>query len=185
VRWPIFVLIAFLDIPSLAWAEPDQSPESLERPGLTLLRPQARALEDDPRDLYDVEHYRLDLRVEPDSSKVGGTVEIALLALDNLGSVVIDMREALTLLSSVSRRGPAVPTRLPEGQLRLDLSESLSAGERDTLTLVYRGTPGQVYFSNFQFFGFTACGCTEFRPSAGFPDPDGQHPGGLCRKSWG
>lgn len=185
MRWPIVVLIASLGIPSVAWAEPDLSPQSLERPDLTLLRPRSTALEDDPRDLYDVEHYRLDLRVEPDSSKVGGTVEIALLALDNLGSVVIDMREALTLLSSVSRRGPAVPNRLPDGQVRLDLSESLSAGERDTLTLVYRGTPGQVYFSNFQFFGRHGSGANEFPIVASLSEPDRAHTWWPCKDKLG
>jgi len=156
-------------------------PPSFERPEVTLLRAPLAPGETDPRDLYDVEHYRLDLTILPDSGRVGGTIELALKATDDLSTVVVDMASNLELLASLSRRGPAIPTRLSDGQIQLELAEPLSPGERDTLSLTYRGAPGPIYFGGFNFFTHHGSGDAAFPLVASLSEPDRAHTWWPCK----
>ncbi|MFN8549645.1 MAG: M1 family aminopeptidase, partial [Candidatus Eisenbacteria bacterium] len=180
----LIVLLAMGATSRPLWADEVEKPLplSFERPEVTLLRAPLASGDTDPRDLYDVEHYRLDLTVLPDSGRIAGTIDIALQAIEDLSTVVIDMTDNLELLSSVSRRGPAIPTRLAGGQVRLELAEPLSPGERDTLSLTYRGAPGPIYFGGFNFFGHHGSGDTAFPLVASLSEPDRAHTWWPCKE---
>ncbi len=175
---------AFAITPTRAQEEKPVEP-SFERPDVGLLRPPLARGAEDPRDLYDVEHVRLDLDIRVESDSILGTVAIAFEATSDLSNLVIDMGENLELLSSVTKRGPAVPTRLTGGQVSLELPETMSAGERDTLTVAYRGKPGTAYFSNFRFFGKHGRDATEFPIVASLSEPDRAHTWWPCKDKLG
>lgn len=120
-----------------------------------LLPTLALAAQEDPRAAYDVEAYRLDLRIDPAAREVAGTVSIELtVTVEELGRVVLDLSSELEVERTLFARGPLVEDGAARGEtiyhehaddrLECHLPHSVEDGGRVTLAVRYRGHPGRV-----------------------------------------
>ena len=104
---------------------------------------------DDPRNDYDVEHAFLDLTVIPDSTKIRGRVTIALKALVDLDTVVLDASPALLISGVQSGDDPAPFSAFGSEQISINLPRTLAPGERETLSIRYTAYPQAIGDAEF------------------------------------
>lgn len=112
---------------------------------------------------FDVLHYELDLRVTPDSSWVGGTVRARLVALEALGSVVLDLLDNMVVedvrydgaAAAWTHEGDTLAVAVPGG--------ALAPGDSATVAVDYHGFPVRE--------GFVGYRVTVFNDDDFFPDP--------------
>jgi hypothetical protein len=89
---------------------------------------------------YDVEHYLVELAVDPASNTLEGEVAITASATADLDVLHLDLL-GLTV-DSVAVDAAAAPFRREEGELIVDPAALLPAGEGFTVAVAYHGTPG-------------------------------------------
>ncbi len=110
---------------------------------------------DDPRSAYDVQVYRLDLNVDPDSRRIEGRVWVELSVLkEGLGTIRLDCDQGLALEAvrlhpgplpkEGAASGPVLPTRRVEAFLDCELPAPARAGQRLCLAITYSGSPGPI-----------------------------------------
>lgn len=116
----------------------------------------------DLRELYDVQAYRLDLRVEPEEKRLSGTVVVeAVVTGKQLEVVQLDMNPKLhadganlvaAQLSSRSELGGA-PLELSHenAELEVELPQPLGKGSTFRLAIRYSGSPRGRGFSGFHW----------------------------------
>ena len=88
---------------------------------------------------YDVEHYLVDLAVDPVANTVEGEVALTAAATTGLDTFHLDLL-GLTV-DSVAVDGAAAGFRRDEGELIIDPAGLLPAGEGFVVTVAYHGTP--------------------------------------------
>jgi aminopeptidase N len=88
---------------------------------------------------YDVEHYLLDLTVDPEADTLQGGVSITASATEDLDSFHLDFL-GLTI-DALTVDGIATPFSRDGGELIVDPSALLPAGEEFTVEVDYHGTP--------------------------------------------
>jgi aminopeptidase N len=96
---------------------------------------------------YDVEHYLVELMVDPRANTLDGRVVATATAAADLEAFHLDL-VGLTV-DSVTVDGAAAPFARQEGELVVDPVELLPAGEAFTVTVDYHGTP-----TNLDTLGF-------------------------------
>lgn len=123
----------------------------------------ADARQVDPRDLYDVKTYRLDLRVDPQQEVLSGTVVMeAEVKSDDFKALVLDMKQVLEVqdvrllegeLEAVGAiRGRSLPYDHRDDALTCELPEALAKGETLAVAVTYSGKPkAENGFSGFHW----------------------------------
>jgi aminopeptidase N len=93
-----------------------------------------------PQQTVDVKHYRLQIRLDPASTAIAGTVTIEGEAVAQTSAVNIDAQDNLTI-DAVRLDGAAVEFRRRKDFINLDFPESLAAGRKFAIAIDYHGTP--------------------------------------------
>jgi aminopeptidase N len=93
-----------------------------------------------PQQTVDVKHYRLQIRLDPVSTALAGTVTIEGEVVTPTSSISIDAQDNL-IIDAVRLDGAAFDFRRRKDLIRLDFSESLAAGKRFAIAVDYHGTP--------------------------------------------
>jgi aminopeptidase N len=96
---------------------------------------------------YDVEHYLVDLAVDPATNTVAGEVVITAVATADLEDFHLDLL-GLTV-DSVAVDGAAAGFTREEAELIVDPAATLTAGEGFAVTVSYHGTPQTLYTLGF------------------------------------
>jgi aminopeptidase N len=96
---------------------------------------------------YDVEHYLIDLTVDPEANSIDGLVEISAAATDDLDTLNLDFL-GLTVDAVTVDGTPAGFTR-QDAELVVDPEPRLPAGEGFVVAVAYHGTP-----ENLRTIGF-------------------------------
>jgi aminopeptidase N len=89
---------------------------------------------------FDVRHYALDLKVMPSTRSIDGTLAATVEATEALSAIVLDLDPRLTVHGAVLDGEDLEVTR-EEDRVRIALPQTLSAGERATVTVAYGGEP--------------------------------------------
>ncbi len=117
----------------------------------------------DPRADYDVQAYRLDLAVDPDTKTLSGTVAVALtVTRDGLDEIVLDLKPGFDvtrvdlLLDPFDATGILAGTKTAfeheKSLLRCSLAGPAKAGESVSLAVTYSGKPvARDSFSGFHW----------------------------------
>ena len=111
--------------------------------------------QEDPREAYDAEAYRLDVRLEPERRRIEGTVSIELVVLEEqLERVRLDMVDDLKVERVLYARGPLLERGPARGKvlfhthedayLDCHLPHPLPRGKRITVAVTYSGNPGEL-----------------------------------------
>lgn len=99
----------------------------------------------------DVSYYRLELRVEPQTSSIGGAVDLVAASLvDSLASVTLDLNSTMTIDSVRQQASPLSLTRFPSS-FTVQLARPYRRGEVFSLRVYYHGTPAATGFGSFVF----------------------------------
>jgi aminopeptidase N len=96
---------------------------------------------------YDVEHYLLDLQVDPDANTIAGEATITATATADLDRFHLDLL-GLTV-DEVMVEGSPAPFSREGGELIVDPAPLLPAGEGFTVAVAYHGTPQLLYTIGF------------------------------------
>jgi aminopeptidase N len=128
----------------------------------------SRVVAADPRDLYNVDRYELEVRIRPEEGLVDGQVSIMLRALDALPRVVLDLASTLVADSAWTAKGPATIERVTDRQIRITLPRPVLKDDPETLVVRYSGLPTSV--PGLPFFALH----DEARPVAQSPAARGQ-----------
>ncbi len=96
---------------------------------------------------YDVDHYLIDLTVNPDANTIDGLAQISAAATTDLDTLNLDFL-GLTVDAVTVEGAPAAFTR-QDGELVVDPEPRLPAGEGFVVTVAYHGTP-----ENLRTIGF-------------------------------
>jgi aminopeptidase N len=92
---------------------------------------------------YDVNHYNLDLRYDPATGRLSGTVTIIATATEALTRFDLDLRRQLTV-SAVTVNGAAAPYAQPADlvqELVITPAQPFAAGGGFTVAVSYAGVP--------------------------------------------
>jgi aminopeptidase N len=90
---------------------------------------------------YDVQHYRLDLRYQPDSDRLDGVATLSVVATIPLDRFNLDLGPLTVERLTVDGR-PARWQRKRPGELEIAPTRRLAAGRPFTVVVTYSGTPG-------------------------------------------
>ena len=112
----------------------------------------AAALQEDPRDHYDVLHIDLTIRIDPDTETIAGRAAIRLRVEIGLATVLLDLGETLEADSVACEGAPCTFTRPAPDQLEIGLPAFLEEGDSATIFVAYHGTPGPAFFTGFEFY---------------------------------
>ena len=115
----------------------------------------ALAFQEDLREVYDVEAYRLDLRIDPTTQRIGGTVsievrllepDVKLLRFDLAEGLVVDraLFDRGRLLEQGPARGKVVFFEHEGDVLDCHLPRAVAPGKRVTLAVTYSGAPREL-----------------------------------------
>ena len=146
-----FLLIAsFINAQDPALADSEMKKEAFRR----LYKSQASFYPGDTK--YDVKYYKLNLTITANPNNVSGTVTItAASKMDNLGSLFLDLKSALTV-TSVRSEGQNLAFTRTNDRVNIILSKSYMSGEQFTLEVTYTGAPtagsGMISSASFSFF---------------------------------
>ncbi len=91
---------------------------------------------------YDVEHYTLDLAVEPAQNTISGTATIRIQALQGLDAFYLDYQGPG--VGSLSVDGAPAQHSQSGSKLRVELPQPVAAGQVFTATVAYAGAPQPV-----------------------------------------
>jgi aminopeptidase N len=91
---------------------------------------------------YDVQHYALDLRWEPDGDRLDGTAVVTLVPDEELASFSLDL-EGLAV-SSVAVDGDDATWEQTDRDLIISPHEPVAEGEEAEVEVVYGGSPGPI-----------------------------------------
>lgn len=89
---------------------------------------------------YDVQHYRLELELFPEKRTLSGTQAVTVQALEELGTLELDLDPRLTV-DGASRDGQELSVVRDGGKVRISLAAPVAAGEEATIRLRYSGAP--------------------------------------------
>lgn len=98
----------------------------------------------------DVKYYKLDLNLTINPGNINGVISItAKSTINNLTSVILDLRSALTV-SSITCNGNNLTFTHANDKITVTLNKAYSNGEQFTLLITYGGTPtaGGGFISN-------------------------------------
>jgi aminopeptidase N len=96
---------------------------------------------------YDVEHYLIDLTVDPDANTIDGLAQISAAATADLDTLNLDLL-GLTVDAVTVDGAPAGFTR-QDAELVVDPEPLLPAGEGFVVTVTYHGTPETLFTIGF------------------------------------
>lgn len=100
---------------------------------------------------YDLNYHRLEWKIDPAVRYISGSVTSYFKpTADNFQSIHFDFSEALNVTSVFYHGMPLTVTTLPDDVIQIDLPAPLSAGQLDSLTVVYEGTPTSSGFGSFE-----------------------------------
>ena len=91
---------------------------------------------------YDVEHYRLQIRYEPDSDRLTGVASISARATQALSRFNLDL-DGLTV-TSVGVDGCSASWSHEAGELSIDLARGIQKGDRFEAVVEYGGVPQPI-----------------------------------------
>ena len=142
----LFILLAFLLLSSCAITRfpefgkvpknPGNYPKFTERDYLIGMLNEDRAG-------YDVTFYDLDLLLDPDNKKLGGTVNIHFKALAELDKIRIDLYKNLDI-SSLKMSGQEIPFSRNDRAVIASLPDSLVIGQDYIIIVEYDGKPASA-----------------------------------------
>ena len=90
---------------------------------------------------YDLRYQRLDLTINPAVNNISGSVTSHFVPTQNLSSLYFDFTNQMPV-SSVTYHGNTVSfSQLPTKELRIDFAQNIPAGQLDSLTVNYGGSP--------------------------------------------
>ena len=97
---------------------------------------------------FDMRHHLLDLSVDPAIRAISGTVTHRVAATQDLGQVVLDLADALTVSSVLVDGQPAVFAHANDS-LVVELSPLLPEAEEASIAVTYSGVPPETGFGSF------------------------------------
>jgi aminopeptidase N len=89
---------------------------------------------------YDVRHYDLDVRIEPDHQRIAGTSTVTVEVLKPIDIFHINLDNRLEVVS-VKSAGVSCAFRHADGVIAIELREQWLVGERRDVTIIYGGKP--------------------------------------------
>lgn len=100
---------------------------------------------------YDVEHYKLELKVDPTARQLTGTCTMTAKSLKaSLAKAAVDLYSNMTVSAVSMPSGPAAFTR-PTNQVLITLDRAYGLGERFETTIAYSGRPTSGGWGSFGF----------------------------------
>ena len=90
----------------------------------------------------DIEHYALDLALDPAQRSLTGTCRVRFVALEELGQLVLDL-EGLAVERVTDAEGRALSFDHAGGRLTIELAGPLAAGAGSEVTIDYGGRPAK------------------------------------------
>jgi aminopeptidase N len=100
-----------------------------------------RAVAEDEASAIDVQHYRLDLRVDPASKSVRGVVEVRAKPTASASTeLILDLSQALTV-DAVSLSGTPAQFSHEDDRIRIVMDKAQRNRRSVTITVTYHGTP--------------------------------------------
>jgi hypothetical protein len=98
---------------------------------------------------YDLKYHRLKWEVDPAVLYISGTITSYFIpTTDNFNQVNFDLEDNMTV-DSVSYHGSSLSFTLLNDNLQINLTDVISIGTLDSLTIVYRGEPIRTGFGSF------------------------------------
>ncbi|MBL7957356.1 MAG: T9SS type A sorting domain-containing protein [Flavobacteriales bacterium] len=97
---------------------------------------------------FDMRHHLLDLSVDPSIRAISGTVTHRIAATQDLGQVVLDLANEITVSSILIDEQPAVFAHANDS-LVVELSPQLPEGEEASIAVTYSGVPPETGFGSF------------------------------------
>ena len=89
---------------------------------------------------FDVRHYRLSLRVMPDTRTIDGTLDVTFAALEELDAIELDLDPRLDI-HGARLDGEALEVTRDEDSFIVALPVTMEAGARATVSVDYGGKP--------------------------------------------
>ena len=89
---------------------------------------------------YDVQHYSLDLRVEPNDKSISGELQMRALATRTFSNFSLDLDQKLTV-EGVSIAGKAVPFTHVKGRILIESQSPINADSEFVVAVLYGGKP--------------------------------------------
>lgn len=134
MRWPLALILGLVVAPA---AEGQRRRSGQEQTSGGALAPEQAA--------YDVLHYALALRVEPDRRRIEGRLEMTARLVEDTREIALDLDSALSvervlLLDANSGRSEKLAARHAEGRIRIPL-EARRKGDELRIAVLYAGEP--------------------------------------------
>lgn len=97
---------------------------------------------------YDVKHYRLDLRLNPNFRYIEGNVGITFVVNQQIDNIQVDLSNLL-VVDSIVKSGKKLQFTRENDKIHIFFDEYLASGKIDSLTIFYRGVPPSKDFGSF------------------------------------
>lgn len=92
------------------------------------------------QEAYDVQHYDLTLKIEPESKSIDGVLQVRAKVLQSIDTFVLNL-DPLLQVRKITRAGDSEELNFAHQQDRLDIDVQADAGSEVTLAIAYGGNP--------------------------------------------
>lgn len=102
-------------------------------------------------DNYDLKYYRFDIKVDPLTNYISGSVTPRyLVTKDNTNEIYFDFNSVM-IVDSVRYHGQMLPSSFSsQYELKIDLPQAMVKGDIDSIKIWYRGNPTTSGFGSFE-----------------------------------
>lgn len=98
---------------------------------------------------FTVSYYRCRWNINPTQFYISGNVTSVFNITQTTSSITYDLSNTLTVDSVKMRKDKLTFSRGTDNTLKINLPSSYAAGKQDSLTIFYKGTPGNSGFGSF------------------------------------
>ena len=96
----------------------------------------------------DVKYYRCRWEIDPSVRFINGEVTVYFKASENTNSIILDMMSVL-VADSVKQRSNQLSFNQPNNTLEVNFSNTINAGQLDSISIYYKGIPASTGFGSF------------------------------------
>jgi aminopeptidase N len=156
-KW--FIVVGFILIVHFVWAQPGPENRSVVGPD-RIAALEEKAHQQSLSRLFDmntvassdfeVNFYRCEWEVDPAVQFLKGKVTSYFTITQTTGSIVFDLDRTLTVDSIRFRNGNIAFTQTADNGLRINFGSSLNTGQRDSVSIYYKGAPNPGGLGSFQ-----------------------------------